>query len=565
MKRHSLPEGTDPETDPTRQGDLSTIPEQSWGDIAVAVMLFVGSCLYLLRVCSYTTLFHDEGIVLQGAQRILQGQVLYRDFFAFITPGSYYWMALLFRVFGSSILVARAALVIYGALFSVLTYLISRRVCSRWVSSIAASLVTITCVPYYFIAVHNWDSTLWAYFAIYCAIRLLESRHWTWAALMGSFAAFTCLSEQSKGGGLVLGATLGLVVVFWRGNARATLKGSPWGGLFAGFAWPFVATMLYFGFQHGLVQMLAAWFWPFQHYSAVNRAFYGQFELTAGDVHALLSGSWALRLIAVFAIAPCFLVPALPVLAVGTLAIGIHRLRRRGRLSETWRYYVVVSAMLVGLLLATLATGRPDLIHLMFEAPMFFLVLAWGMGGRDLPSPHFKGLEPITISLVVVSFAAFGIALLWAPLNAHHRLETRRGVLITRERDGALEEVLSQIPAGTSTFVYPNDPLYYYLTATKNPTAFDELYPGSTTPAQFRTAINEIQADRTPVIILETDFLAKLPASRSSMPLSFLVSKDFDAEYIFAEYKVCRTLRSALQHSTFVLLARRDLTCGGPY
>jgi hypothetical protein len=550
-------------TDPSRLGD--TIPERSSGDLAVAVVLFAGSCLYLLRFYPYTTLFCDEGIVLQGAQRILQGQVLYRDFFAFITPGSYYWMALLFRVFGSSILVARAALVIYGALFSVLTYLISRRVCSRGISSIVAALVTTTCLPYYFIAVHNWDSSLWAYFAIYCAVRLLESRHWAWAALTGSFAAFTCLSEQSKGGGLVLGATLGLALTFWNRDSRATLKGRPWGALVAGFAWPFVATIVYFGLKHSLVQMLAAWFWPFQHYSATNRAFYGQFELTAGDVHALFSGSWPLRLVALFALAPCFLVSALPVVAAGTLATGIHRLRRRGELSEAGRYYVLVSAMLVGLLLATLATGRADLIHLMFEAPMFLLVLAWGMGGRDLPSPRFKSLAQITTSLIVVSFATFGIALLWAPLNARHRLETRRGVLITRGSDGVLEELLAHVPAGTHTFVYPYQPLYYYLTATENPTAFDVLSPGLTTPEQFKTAFDEIQADRAPVVILETDYLEKLPKSRSSMPLSFLASKDDGVEYIFAHYKVCRTLRSALQHSTFVLLVRRDLTCGGPY
>ena len=56
----------------------------------------------------------DEGIVLEGAQRILRGEVLYRDFFSYFTPGSYYFLALLFKVFGSSFLVARTALVFFG-------------------------------------------------------------------------------------------------------------------------------------------------------------------------------------------------------------------------------------------------------------------------------------------------------------------------------------------------------------------------------------------------------------------------------------------------------------------
>src|SRR5216683_2303336 len=106
-------------------------PEASSQERWIALLLSVASCLYLRLFYDYTTLHTDEGIVLQGAQRILQGQVLYRDFFSFYTPGSYYWTALLLRLFGNSILVARAALVIYGGVFSTLTYLTARRVCFR--------------------------------------------------------------------------------------------------------------------------------------------------------------------------------------------------------------------------------------------------------------------------------------------------------------------------------------------------------------------------------------------------------------------------------------------------
>src|SRR6202035_2277672 len=63
---------------------------------------------------------------LQGAQRILRGEVLYRDFFSYFTPGSYYFLALLFKVFGSSFLVARSALVFFGGIYSAILYLLVR-------------------------------------------------------------------------------------------------------------------------------------------------------------------------------------------------------------------------------------------------------------------------------------------------------------------------------------------------------------------------------------------------------------------------------------------------------
>src|SRR5215472_6310093 len=65
----------------------------------IASLIFLASFAYLCFFRRYTAMEPDEGIVLQGAQRILQGQVLYRDLFSFITPGSYYLLVLVFGIF----------------------------------------------------------------------------------------------------------------------------------------------------------------------------------------------------------------------------------------------------------------------------------------------------------------------------------------------------------------------------------------------------------------------------------------------------------------------------------
>ena len=110
----------------------ASVPEHSYGERRVMLLLLFISFAYLCLFRRFTAIDPDEGIILQGAQRILRGEVLYRDFFSFITPGSYYLLALLFRVFGSSIVVARIALVFHGKhIVRVVTYLLARRVCSR--------------------------------------------------------------------------------------------------------------------------------------------------------------------------------------------------------------------------------------------------------------------------------------------------------------------------------------------------------------------------------------------------------------------------------------------------
>src|SRR5438445_9109397 len=66
------------------------IPESLTIERWIAFGIFTLSILYLGVFRSYLTLNPDEGNTLQGAQRVLQGKVPYRDFFSLVTPGSYY-------------------------------------------------------------------------------------------------------------------------------------------------------------------------------------------------------------------------------------------------------------------------------------------------------------------------------------------------------------------------------------------------------------------------------------------------------------------------------------------
>src|ERR1044071_3009268 len=98
-------------------------------DSAVASGIFLVCLAYLCLFLRYTTLEPDEGIVLQGAERILRGEIPYRDFFSFYTPGSFYLISIVFRLFGDSFVIARFSLAVAGAICSVIAYLLARRVC----------------------------------------------------------------------------------------------------------------------------------------------------------------------------------------------------------------------------------------------------------------------------------------------------------------------------------------------------------------------------------------------------------------------------------------------------
>ena len=563
-----------------------TIPEGSARDVCLACLVFLFSLVYLRLFYNYTLINGDEGIVLQGAQRVLEGQVPYRDFFSFYTPGSYYWLALFFKLFGSSILVGRVVLLVEGALLSTLTYLLARRATARWSALMAAYFVTLTCVPFRFIVLHNWDSTLWASLALYSALRFLERPRSAWALATGAFTAFTCLFEQSKGSGLVLGLGAGCLILTWISRryragappavARASCPSGPAVGagrprdsgpnaraaifMAAGFFAPFLLTFLYFGLHHGLPQLLADWLWPLHHYSAVNKAPLGFLVLDPTQRETMYAGSSLLRLLTLLITGPWYVVPVLPFVACLVLAYWLVRMWRAGRATAQARYYVTISATLTGLLLSTLATGRADFTHLVYLGPLFFLVLAWILDGGHIPSPLLHTLKPLLAFLLFFSFTAFGMALLWQPLNAHQRLVTRRGSLKTNSSDQVIDYVQRRVSAGETMLVYPYLPLYYYLTATRSPGRYEYLMPGFHSPQQFQELLAELIADRTRVVLFEPSFREKIVAGFPSAAPSVLAAPDPVEAYIVTHYRACAVLTSQ-NFWRFAFMIRKDLPC----
>jgi hypothetical protein len=536
------------------------LPEPCSGDRWITLGIFVGCCLYFSLFYDYTLLNADEGIVLQGAQRILEGQVLYRDFFAFYTPGSYYWVALLFKVFGSSILVCGGALVAYGGLFSVLTYLLSRRICSRLTALFAVYLVTMSGLSFRFVLLHNWDSTLLATLTIYCGVLLLERGHWIWAFAAGSFASLTALFEQSKGVGLVVGLFAGLAVIALRNQSRGLFSARGLSVLMAGLSWPFVLTFGYFASKHCLREMISDWFWPLYHYSIANKLPYGYLVMATTDRTLWLQGSWGARILMTVILGPCFLLPVVPILAAGVFVWFSLKSRPDAASMEKWRYLVLVSSGLTGLILSAFLTKRPDFTHLNFLAPLLYVAAAWVFDGLELKSRLWTTLKPIAVFLVLLSFTSFGMAMLLPTLNAHHKFPTVRGTIRTEDPDYALEYLQTHTRAGQTILVHPYEPLYYYLTATSSPTRFDYLQPGMHTPEQFQETVRALEKNQVSLVFIELSFSEKFALGWPNTPLEVIAARDPVIDYLFEHYRPCASL-TAIGNWHFVAMVPKGVSC----
>jgi hypothetical protein len=80
---------------------------------------------------------NDEGLMLQAAARVADGELPYRDFYANYGPGQYFLVGGLDLVFGPSLLAWRVVRVALDATVAVLAYALARREAPEWLALVA--------------------------------------------------------------------------------------------------------------------------------------------------------------------------------------------------------------------------------------------------------------------------------------------------------------------------------------------------------------------------------------------------------------------------------------------
>jgi hypothetical protein len=108
------------------------------GPAAMAAWAFPAACLYLIVNTDRTVNTYDEGIILTGAARVLAGWVPHRDFYANYGPGQFTSLAVLFKLFGASVLVERGWDIAVRACIVSLVLLLAGRMAPRRVALQAA-------------------------------------------------------------------------------------------------------------------------------------------------------------------------------------------------------------------------------------------------------------------------------------------------------------------------------------------------------------------------------------------------------------------------------------------
>lgn len=342
---------------------------------AWACLVFVLTAAYLVPIAPRGLNVYDEGIRLYGAQRVLEGQMPYRDFFAYYAPAQFYWPAVLLELFGQRILAVRLGSLLFVALGAVAVFALGRRAGLGAISAsapVVGLVLPLTSGARFLLCDPSFTSSL-AAGALLTGVRG-EARGRRLAA--GALLGVALLFRQDFGAAGVFAA---FGTIAWSEYRRAPERGSPlspllrtakgWGLLVA--AATLVALPLYLlvalpdprALFDSLV-LLPSRILPYRTLP---------YPYTLGAALTVLSG------VTVSADTPdqlsAVLILVSPLLLLGAAVILLAPRPRRRVLADADRRRVLVFLALTALGVAPYAVGRSDEYHMY---PLY--VVAVGIG-----------------------------------------------------------------------------------------------------------------------------------------------------------------------------------------
>jgi len=442
-------------------------------------VVFLCTALYLgwLAASRFVLVMNDEGIYLDGALRMLHGQMPYRDFFCITGPGTFALITASFRVFGPTILAARIPVVWDIAIITACLFWLA----SKLSNSMTAGLMAFVYVTFAtlaetaVVANHRWDSGAWAVLAGTLIVLVSEnpsariSNVITFGAGLAAGIAAWCTPPVA-----LAVIALGACLLLYR--SLRSLFGPYAGGVAVAFA----AGAIWIVRTGTLRAMLDSLLWSPSNYLAANRTWYG--SVTGGYAN-LLQGASLVNLVNTILLLVFFTLPA-------TLPFfSLLWLRKRPPMS-------VIILLTLGFTLILSTYPRWDLNHLTWVSAPFYAL------APPLVTPAWLRKTVTVMTLV----AAGACTMVSVQRRAHETTRaTEVGVVHGQPADlDVLASVNARVKPADTLFVFPYRPLLYFVTGAKNPTRYSFLQPGMFSDKDESDALSQLRA-HPPQLVFYSD------------------------------------------------------------
>lgn len=131
----------------------------------LAFSIFILSILYYSIYLKYGISLSDEGYIINGVLRVMQGKLCGKDFHAY-APGRYYLIALFFKLFGTNLIIERIVFMIFLSFNTILIFFVARKIMPELVALIPALITMIIPGP--------WHKAMDIYFFLMSLLTLIK-------------------------------------------------------------------------------------------------------------------------------------------------------------------------------------------------------------------------------------------------------------------------------------------------------------------------------------------------------------------------------------------------------
>jgi hypothetical protein len=336
---------------------------------------------------------NDEGLMLQAAERIADGELPYRDFWWFYPPGQPYLLAGLSEIFGPSLLAWRIVRVLVNATVALLVYVLARREAPRGLALLAWAVTAVSLAAP--TGPHPYPLAL--AFALGCLLLLDRP------ALAGALVGACSLWRIEFAAYLGLGVLLGYLVRPGPGGRGAALRFA--GASLLTAAVMFAPVVIPAGIRRSWDLLIRYPIEDFSDYQSLPfpRFYNGPVEF--GSVSAARDTIGSVL---------SFQVPLLLLLALAAVLAALALRFRR----ETW-HHVPVAVFAIGM--AHYLVTRPDAFHVTPLAVALAAPTAWVLADAHATlRASDRALRPL---LRLAAAPVVGVVALWLVLDGVQRVE----------------------------------------------------------------------------------------------------------------------------------------------
>lgn len=480
--------------------------------------IFIISFIYLYLIRAQYLYISDEGVFSYGAVRILDGEILYKDFYETNSPASYYLLVFLFKIFGINTTVTMFTTFVIFGLIAVLIYLVSKEIKIYPIFSLLLVLLFIIDNPSKFMLFsHHWISTLCALISLLFFLR-------SSLFLSGLFSGLTMTFFYPKGITLIAGMLMVLLIL----NSKREKRLRNILSCFSGFGLPVLTFAIYFIAKDALNEFFFYWLiGPIKGYQAIHT--YPSYYYPAK--YYLNVAYQQKRLVQDFII-------SLPTLFLGYnffISAGIFTgifLLKKMKFFEEYEVYLKVFIITVFVFISCLY--RPDDLRLAFISPFTNITFICAL---SMVIDYFKeGFRQKWTRAILYFFALFvpivgtstklitDVKFIAYAHNLYEKIETPRGEILVDKRESVeIKEFTRYLEEkGTKEiFVYHCLPSIYFIWGLKNPTEYDCLGPYYNSQEELEDSVKQLRERGT-------DYVLFLPFYLYQKEQFFPVSENVD-------------------------------------